>query len=389
MTTKSLKKFTELLNRSEGLSLIAIVVLMVIMSVMGVVFTSIMGTWKISAPTTINSTKAFYLAETAAMFALQEARYKFYGGSFDSGTSDAPRVVLNSDTERATFWIEKPGLTDDGGSDDDSDDDIDDDLDDGVSDLYTIIATGKVIRDGSTVAKRQIKIKAYITPNTASPVEPGIHAEGSIRGSGSGAFKIWMDGLDVSSVSPSVAFSNGTYDNSESGQYSGSRTDVIYQASAFDSPDLEEEFFKAVATDQGHYNPTIPNNSTYPVGSSSYYYDAPTNTIPNITFISGSLDCRNVTLYGIYYVKGAVAMQGNMQVKGIMIGESDIKLSASAAAGDPHLNGGIIQLGASPLKIWGAGTPSTVKINNDYFDALNNTIPIITVVSHQEAISAK
>ena len=103
MTTKSLKKFAELLNRSEGLSLTPIIVIMVIMSIMGGVFTSIMGSWKVSAPITANSNKAFYLAETAAMFALQDAYFRFNGGSFNFGTSTAaPHVVSSVTTGNVT-----------------------------------------------------------------------------------------------------------------------------------------------------------------------------------------------------------------------------------------------------------------------------------------------
>jgi hypothetical protein len=427
MKTKSLIKLTETLNKNEGASFIAIIAMLVIMSVMGGVFSSVMGRWKISAPTTINSNKAFYLAETAAMFALQDAKYRFFSVDATStppgeplfpaattGTRSAPYIVSFSSTETAEYWIERPypsantisaneippnainvdeypsgthrGLNDDekSGADDDV---VDDDLDDpGNDSLYTIIATGKVIRDGTPVAKRQIKIRATITDSSGDPIDPGIHAEGSIRGSGSGAFQIWQDGLDVATDAPSVTFSNGTYADSGSGQYSGSRTDVVYQATAFDPPDLDEEFFKAIATDQGHANPSISNGSIYPVGSSSYYYDAPTNTMPNVTYISGDLDVNNVMLYGIYYITGAVTMQGNMHVEGIIIGNSTIKLSASNAASDPHLDGGIIQLGSG--QVWGAGNPSTIQINDDFFDALNTSIPIITVQSLHEAVSA-
>ena len=110
MTTKTLKKFTELLNRSEGISIVPIIVVMVIMSVMGGVFTSIMGDWKISAPMTINSNKAFCLAETAAMFALQDASYRFFSKDASgcpnfpacgSGTRSTPFVVSSSSTETA------------------------------------------------------------------------------------------------------------------------------------------------------------------------------------------------------------------------------------------------------------------------------------------------
>ncbi|MGR3302909.1 MAG: hypothetical protein ACUZ8I_10465, partial [Candidatus Scalindua sp.] len=119
MTTKSLKRFTEILKRNEGLSLIAIVALMVIMAVMGGVFSQIMGRWTLSAPATINSTRAYYLAETAAMFAMQDAKYRFFSKdaagiplfpSTTTGTRSAPYIVSSSSTETAEFWIERPYL---------------------------------------------------------------------------------------------------------------------------------------------------------------------------------------------------------------------------------------------------------------------------------------
>ncbi len=402
MTTKSLKKFTELLHRNEGISLTPIIVIMVLMSIMGGVFTSIMGGWKVSAPLTVNSNKAFFQAETAAMFALQDAQYRFYskdaGGNslFNFGTSTAVPYVVSSVTtgnitEEADYWFEMPNAFDDvitGTNDDTLPDDDDDDSSNPTR--YTIVATGTVKLNGATTAKRQIKIKADITDNSGDPIDPGIHAEGSLRGSGSGAFQIWQDGLDVGTDTASVAFSNSicatSSDPPSSCPDNSCRAGVVYQSPAYPAPVLDEEFFKAIAADQGHTNPSISNNSTYPVGSSSYYYDAPTNTMPNITYISSGLSVNNVTLYGIYYVTGAVAMQGNVHIEGIIIGKSTIKLSASGAASDPHLEGGIIQLGSG--QIWGAGNPSTVQINDAFFDAMNNTMPVIDVQSWQEAVSA-
>ncbi|MGR3175245.1 MAG: hypothetical protein ACUZ8N_11705 [Candidatus Scalindua sp.] len=419
MTAKSLKRFTEILKRNEGLSLIAIVALMVIMAVMGGVFSQIMGRWKLSAPATINSTRAYYLAETAAMFALQDAKYRFFskdaGGCPDfpacesdfpasgSGTRSSPYIVSSSSTETAEFWIERPYPsantsvdeyptgTDRGNNDDDtsSDDDdvVDDDLDDNVANntLYTIIATGKVIRDGTTVAKRQIKIKATITSNISSPVAAGLHAEGSIRGSGVNAFQIWEDGRDVDTDPYSVAFSNGTYADSDDPPSDGSRDGVVYQPPVDEPPDLDEEFFKVMAAAQGHYNPTVTDG--YP-GNNSYYYDTPTDTIPNIIYISGDLSpCNNKTIYGIYWIKGDVSLGGNFHVDGIIICEGDIKLNAGGGTPDPHLNGGIIQYG-SLGELWAAGNPTTIQIKDAFFDALNATIPIITVQSWQEAVSA-
>ncbi len=433
MKTKSLKKLVRMLSKNEGISLIPIIVIMVLMSIMGGVFTSIMGGWKLSAPVTINSNKAYYLAETAAMFALQDAKYRFFSTKADgtpifphetTGIRTDPYIVSDSGTETAEYWIERPyfdpfpfstnftvdlgrGNNDDiitgtNDDEDDSDDDSDDDditaandvNSDSYSDVYTIIATGKVIRGTATVAKRQIKIKATITDNIDNPVDSGIHAEGSIRGGGTDAFRIWMNGLDVGTDTASVAFSSSIYATSADGQASGSRTDVVYQPPEdSDPPDLDEEFFKAIATDQVHYNPTISAGSTYPVSSTSFYYhnvDTDYNT-PNITYIDGDLGntatpLNGVTLYGIYYVTGDIVLEGNIKVKGILIGNNNIKLSASGAA-DPHLEGGIIQLGSGG-QVWGAEDPTTVLINDVFFDALNNTVPNITIQSFQEAMSA-
>ena len=224
MTTKMLKKFAELLNRREGISLTPIIVVIVIMSVMGGVFTSIMGGWKQSAPMTINSEKANYLAESAAVFALQDAKYRFFNkdasdcpnfpGCPDStafpgnGTRANPYVVSTSSTETAEYWIERPypsantsvdeypsgthrGLNDDDGvyEDDDGEDDDDDDgskdsKDPDIKRRYTIIATGKVKKDGITVAKRQVKVKAIISDNSVAELEPGVHTDGQICGTG-------------------------------------------------------------------------------------------------------------------------------------------------------------------------------------------------------------
>ena len=229
MTIKSIKKFTGLLNRSEGLSLTPIIVMMVIMSVMGGVFTSIMGGWKQSAPMTINSEKANYLAESAAVFALQDAKYRFFNkdasdcpnfpGCPDStafpgnGTRANPYVVSTSSTETAEYWIERPypsantsvdeypTSTHRGNNDDDitgADDDVmDDDTNDSTTpSLYTIIATGKVTRGGTTVASRQVKVLADITPIPLNDLKPGVHTEGAIQGNGVSGYDMWMDDGD-------------------------------------------------------------------------------------------------------------------------------------------------------------------------------------------------
>lgn len=52
----------------------------------------------------------------------------------------------------------------------------------------------------------------------------------------------------------------------------------------------------------------------------------------------------------------------------------------------PNMDGGIIQYGATST-LTGNGLPVDININ-ETFEVLNNTLPIVTVVSSQEAVSA-
>ena len=407
MTTKTLKKITELLNRSEGISLTPIIVIMVIMSVMGGVFTSIMGNWKISAPMTINSAKAFNLAETAAMFALQDAKNRFFSKDASSapdfpasgsGTRSTPFVVSSfvssAGTEIAEFWIERPYPsinsidefppgTHRGNNDDDisgaDDDDVDDDDDDSSHDpddrRYTIIATGKVKRGGVTVAKRQIKVLADIVPSAASTVAPGVQTDGIINGSGPG-FNIFNN-----ANAATVTYDNG--DSPPNPPSAGSETvpPIVYRP----AQQLDENVFKAMAQTQGHYfiGDCDPANN-YPNGS--YYFDTPTDTMPNFIYVEGNLALNgNPIVFGVYWVNGTVStLNGNYQINGIIIAEGDVTLNGSPQ--NPDLNGGIIQYGAANT-INANGNPN-IQINNAFFSALSMTIPIVTVQSWQETVSA-
>ncbi|GAX61082.1 ornithine carbamoyltransferase [Candidatus Scalindua japonica] len=321
-TTKLLKKFPGFFNRNEGIALTSIIVIMVLMSVMGGIFTSIMGTWKVSAPLTINSNKAYYLADTATMFALQDAKYRFFSMNASgtplfpaatTGIRSAPYVVSSSTTERAEYWIERPYLAgssphstnsdvdlDRGNNDDDTaladDDIVDDDGDDatiinnvtdvsnpldGFSDVYTIIATGKVIRGGTTVSQRQIKTKVTIIPSPGTAVQPGVQTSGGIAGTGGGFGMTNDDGSIVTSFgTPGV--DNNTGPDPETG--------IVIRPAQL----LDVDFVKVIAIDQGHYNAwdlTIDNaNDDYPEPSNpSYYIDAPTNAMPNFTYVENDL----------------------------------------------------------------------------------------------------
>ena len=389
MKIKSLKKLAEMLNRSEGASLIAIIAMLVIMSVMGGVFSSVMGRWKISAPTNINSSKAIYLAETAAMFALQDARYRFYGGSFNFGTStDDPYVVssvtTSNVTEVADYWFEMPDSADDattGTNDDVIDDDADDgnssdDVDgDGNSDLHTIIATGRVNIGGTTVAKRQIKFLATIYPSPADTVAPGVQTSGVINGTGGvgNGFGMEHNGFETEFIA-------GTDDD----EPDGSEASIVIRPPNVNV--LDENFVKILATDQGHFNAVdlvIDNsNDDYPEPATpSYYYDSPTDTIPNMTYVGRDFTVgANRKAHGVIWVKGDVVLNGTATMDAIIICEGNVTFN-----GDSDIVGGIIHYGDF---INVNGNPNAITVKDSFFDALNATIPIITVVSSQEAVSA-
>ncbi len=376
-----LKKFTELLNRSEGLSVIPIIVVMVLMSLMGGVFAPIMGNWKISAPMTKNSKKAFYLAETAAMFALQDAKYRFYGGSFNYGTRSTPDVVYSSSSEEANYWFER---SDTGFTNNDDTTGVDDDADDGTDPIrYTIMATGKALLGGATLAKRQIKIKADVTPTPISDLKPGVHGEGTIQGNVNSGHNIWMDGLDVNRNPVSVA-SDGTFPDSTFPPTNGSRTYIVYLPPGDTVPSfLDEEIFMIMATDQGHYysgNLALGNN--YPNGS--YYYSG---SIPNVTYVGGNLSGNgNKIIYGVYYVKGDVSMNGNVQLRGIVICEGDVTVN-SGGNKSPNIYGGEVQYDSLNI-LRGNVNPVYIQISDAYFSALRAMLPSKSVVSWQGAVPA-
>jgi len=391
MKTKYLKKLAGMLNRNDGVSLIAIMTMLVIMSVMGGVFSSVMGRWKISGPTTMNSSKAFYQAETASMFAIQDASYRFFSKDkngnniFNYGTDASPYVVSSNSAEESNYWFEKPDISDDddGSSDDDSSDDdaddtnSDDDLDgDGVSDLYTIIATGKIKRGGTTVAKRQIKTKVTIIPSPDTTVDPGVQTSGDIVGTG-GGFGMVNDPSDPLPIATSFGtpgVNNNTGPDPENGI-------VIRPAQQ-----LDVNFVKAFAIDQGHYNAldlTIGlANDNYPEPSTpSFYHDSPTDIMPNFTYVEQDFTVSsNRKAYGVVWVKGNVVLNGTATMDAIIICEGDITFN-----GNSDIIGGIIHYGST---INGNGNPTAVTVFNDFFSDLSKSMPIVVVRSSHEAVSA-
>ncbi len=348
------------LNRNEGVSLIALIVLMVTMAVMGGVITSIMGGWKLSAPMSINSTKAFYLAETAAMFALQDAKYYFYGG-FNKGTNIDPWEVASSTTEVADYWLE--------------------DL--GTQSRYNIIATGRVKRGGATAAMRQIKIKATITGSPTDYIEPGVHTDGTIDGHGNAQNQQQINrAFDIIKGTSTVTFKDGDYlicDGDDDG--------IVYRPPQVNKDEIEV-IFKAMSTHQVHNQDPpggtwiVPDN--YPPPSNDYYYSG---SVPNIIYVDGNLQVNGGrTIYGVYWVTGSVDINGSARVRGIIICEGgNIDLHGGGSPSDVNINGGIIHYGGNTLQT--DGNHIDININTGFFDALNGIIPVITVQSWQEAVS--
>ncbi|MBC8554055.1 MAG: hypothetical protein H8D23_30975, partial [Candidatus Brocadiales bacterium] len=149
---------------------------------------------------------------------------------------------------------------------------------------------------------------------------------------------------------------------------------------------LDDNFVKAIAIDQGHYNAwdlTIGlANDDYPEPSNpSYYYDSPTDTMPNFTYIENDFTVgSNRKAFGVVWVKGNVVLDGTATMDAIIICEGNVTFN-----GNSNIIGGIIHYGSV---INGNGNPTAVTIENDFFRDLSKSMPIVIVKSLQEAVSA-
>jgi hypothetical protein len=147
---------------------------------------------------------------------------------------------------------------------------------------------------------------------------------------------------------------------------------------------LDENFVKAFATDQGHYNPLDLDigmaNDDYPEPATpSFYYSG---TVPNFTYVGQNLVVgSNRRMFGVIWVKGNCVLNGTATMDAIIICEGDVTFN-----GTSDIIGGIIHYGGT---IYGNGNPNAVTVNDGFFDAMSLSIPIVTVQSWQEAVSAK
>ena len=87
----------------------------------------------------------------------------------------------------------------------------------------------------------------------------------------------------------------------------------------------------------------------------------------------------------MYYIEGNVSLNGNYQLNGIVICEGTINLDGGPKT--PDVVGGLIQLDPNG-EIKANGQPVDIQIVNDYFDIVNDTLPIVNVISWQESVSA-
>jgi hypothetical protein len=241
---------------------------------------------------------------------------------------------------------------------------------------YTIIATGKVKRVGVTdpIAKSQVKVKASIIRSNASEVAPGVQTSGTIVGTGANSSNHF--GMHRNGNATGFITGNDIDDPP------GSETGIVIRP----AQSMDEFYVKSMASSQGHYNAvdlTIGNaNDDYPEPATpSFYYDSPADTIPNFTYVGQDLTVgSNRRMFGIVWVKRDVVLNGTATMEAIIICEGNIEFN-----GTSEIVGGIIHYGGT---LTGNGNPNAITVNDSFFDAMSVSIPIVTVESWQETVSA-
>ena len=94
---------------------------------------------------------------------------------------------------------------------------------------------------------------------------------------------------------PDVAF-NGTFPDSTFPPSSGSRAGIVYQPPGDVIPSIDAKIFEIMATDQGHYyGGNLNPGANYPNGN--FYYDTPTDMVPNVTYVVGDLSEAGIILF--------------------------------------------------------------------------------------------
>jgi hypothetical protein len=301
---------------------------------------------------------------------------------------------LDNGTETAEYWIERPYKSADtnvivdtylgvnrGDDDDDTtgkdDDSVDDDGDDdGASKAsgpdtyrYTIIATGKVKRDGTVVAKKQIKVKASIIPLDKHVIDYGVYTEGIIDGDGTSK----DPEFHISGSGGTTSYADGDNMNTNS------ESSTVYRT----VPVLDSYMFKALSTSQGH-NQSGTWNVTDGYPNSNYYY---AGAMPNVTYVDGNLSASGSEhIWGVFYVTGWVDLS-TAKVDGIIICNGDITLDGDGNSKDEQIDGDIIQYGITSRLTGNGPDHASINANHGYFDAWNITKSDITIESWHETRS--
>ncbi len=149
---------------------------------------------------------------------------------------------------------------------------------------------------------------------------------------------------------------------------------------------VDENWIKSMAESQGHYNAAdlvvdLANDDYPEPATPSFYYDSPSDTIPNFTYCAQDLTVEATRkAHGVIWVKGNTVLDGTATMDTVLICEGTVTFN-----GNTNIVGGIIHYGGV---INGNGNPNAIVVNDAFFNAMSLTIPIVTVKSWQEAVSA-
>ena len=391
-TKKDSDTLVKLIHKREGMSLIALIAILAILVAVGAGYSSLMSRWQTSAPITLNSSKAFYLAELYAQLGTIYLRDGVsYTGSATCRVS-MPTSSISS-IESGAYGVCGPDVT-------------------GVADLYIIRSIGVVgpvqsppstwwdqatcdfIAPAAELpnirALRKIKEEVYKTGERID-MPAQIYVEGSIVGN--------PDFTISNEVDDSV-----TYD-SIGNVAAGSPTSLVDNTVPVDSETLFDALINMAVCQNNscgnHYYPSLgalglswgPQQNNWPcdengaTGSFCYHDDSDNaRDIPNVIYINGDFAVAgNTTVNGIFAIEGdTVDISGEASINGIVVLRGD----------------GAIRGGSSPIKteafgviaygsLTGDGANTNVEITEAYYDTLDNIASSsLTTYSWQEEISS-
>ena len=373
--TKNSDSLAKLLRRREGMSLIAVIVILAILVAVGGVYSSLMSRWQTSAPITLNSSKAFYLAELYAQLGIIYLRdgISYTGSTTCQVSMSIPNI---SSIESGAYGVCGPDVT-------------------GVDDLYIIRSIGVVgpVQSSPSTwwdqatcdfivpaaelpnirALRKIKEEVYKTGERID-MPAQAYVEGGIIGN------------------PDFTISDGvggsvTYDN-VGNVSAGDPTGLVTNTVPVDSDSLFNILINMAVCQNNscgnHYYPSPgslglswgPQQSGWPcdengAGGSFYYHDDSDNSkdIPNIVYINGNLTVTgNTTVNGIFAIEGDdIDISGEANINGIIIFRGDGTIRGGGSPGKTEALG-VIAYGT----LTGNGSNTDVQITEALYDTLDN-----------------